>query len=272
MPTLRLDDTELSYQTFGSGPAMLFLSATAWHGSAWELHQVPEFARDHRVIIFDQRGTGRSVTRSKDFTTARLAQDVLALLRALDVNRTILLGHSNGGRVAQLLAADHPEMVDKLILASAGATHSGRGVPISLCIELVEKGYERATLDGFMRSGFSPDYLARHPDRVEALRRVRMANLPPLEVFLGHVVGRRESDTTSRLKDIRAPTLVMIGSLEDQPGSSETSHFAFAEILTEGIGKAERVVMTGQGHYYLFVEPEASHRAIRGFLARTAKE
>jgi pimeloyl-ACP methyl ester carboxylesterase len=265
MPALRLDDVELHYETFGSGPAMLLLAATAWHGAAWKLHQTSEFARDHRVIIFDQRGTGASVASSKDFSTARLVADALALLRHLGVDRTIVLGHSNGGRVAQLLAADHPEIVDKLILASAGATHPGKGVPVELCVELVEKGYERAVLEQFMQVGFSPEYVARHPDRVEALRRVRMDRLPPLEILLRHVVGRRESDTSSRLKDIRAPTLVMIGSLENDT-SSDVSHYAFAEILARDIANARRVVLEGQGHYYLFVEPERSHRAIRDFL------
>src|SRR5580704_9585908 len=98
MPILRLADADIHYKVSGSGPAMLFIAATAWHGAPWELHQVPEFSRDHQVIVYDQRGTGSSSTRSKDFSTRRLAQDAVALLDHLRVERAIICGHSNGGR------------------------------------------------------------------------------------------------------------------------------------------------------------------------------
>ncbi len=58
MPTLHLADADLDYRVSGSGPAMIFNAATAWPGWCWEDHQVPEFARDHTTIVFDQRGTG----------------------------------------------------------------------------------------------------------------------------------------------------------------------------------------------------------------------
>ena len=73
MPNLRVDDTDLYYEVHGAGPPFLFMSQTATHGAVWKPLQVPEFARDHRVIIYDQRGTGRSSTRSTDFSTKRLA-------------------------------------------------------------------------------------------------------------------------------------------------------------------------------------------------------
>ena len=65
MPTLQLNDTDLDYRVRGSGPAMIFNAATAWPGWCWEDHQVPEFARDHTTIVFDQRGTGNSPTPTK---------------------------------------------------------------------------------------------------------------------------------------------------------------------------------------------------------------
>lgn len=140
MSVLNLPDVDLHYEATGQGPAFLFLAATAWPGVPWTLHQVPEFSRDHQVVTFDQRGTGASICRSKDFSTAALAGDAIALLDHLGVERAIVCGHSNGGRVAQLLAIQNPERVEKLILASAGATHRSKGIPIKMCLELVDKG------------------------------------------------------------------------------------------------------------------------------------
>lgn len=214
LPALRLDDAEIGFTVTGNGPAMLFLSATARSGAAWKLHQVPEFSRDHRTIVYDQRGTGTSATSCADFSTARLVADAVALLDHLDVDRAIVCGHSNGGRVAQLLAIEHPERVEKLILASTGATHRTKGIPLKLCLGLVELGYARYDRKSALATGCTPAYYAAHRAEVDAFLDLLAANRPSLEVFLGHVIGRGESDTTSRLTEIVAPTLVLVGDDE----------------------------------------------------------
>src|SRR5262249_31044809 len=163
----------------------------------------------------DQRGTGSSPVRSKDFSTQRLAADAVALLDHLGVERAIICGHSNGGRVAQLIAIEHPERVAKLILAAAGAPPPTQGRPRQMCLELVEKGYERHLRDSAIETGCTKAFHAAHPEQVEAFLKVRMADLPTLANYLGHVACRTESDTTSRLGQIRAPTLVMVGDDED---------------------------------------------------------
>ena len=58
MPFLQLKDLKLYYEVHGEGLPLLFISETACHGEVWKTYQVPEFSRDHRVIIYDQRGTG----------------------------------------------------------------------------------------------------------------------------------------------------------------------------------------------------------------------
>ena len=266
MPIFNRPDVDLHYETFGSGPAILFLAATAWSGAPWKLHQVPAFSRDHQVIVFDQRGTGKSVVRTKDFSTKRLVEDAVALLDHLGVEKAIVCGHSNGGRVAQLLAIEFPERVSKLILLSAGATHSSKGIPIKMCLELVEKGYEGHIRDGAIATGCTAAFYASHPDIVEEFLKTRMANLPPLEVYLGHVIGRAESDTSSRLKDIRASTLVVVGDDEDHGSASGDTHFHFATILARDIRGAKLVVMPGEGHHYPFYSPEKTNKVIREFL------
>src|SRR5262245_27247863 len=115
MPTARFGDVEIYYEVHGQGQAFLFFSETACDGQIWKLYQVPEFAKDHRVIIHDYRGTGRSGQPSIDYTTRMFCDDAKALLDHLNVEQAIVLGHSMGGRVAQLLALDYPQRVKKLI-------------------------------------------------------------------------------------------------------------------------------------------------------------
>jgi 3-oxoadipate enol-lactonase len=267
MPFLELEDADLYYETHGQGPPFLFLAATATHGEVWKRHQVPEFSRDHRVIILDQRPTGKTRTRSKALSTNRLAADAAALLRHLGAENAIVLGHSIGGRIAQLLALDRPGIVGRLILASTGASFPGRGIPVKMCVELVEKGYERYLREHAMEVGFTPQFVAANRAAVEEFLAIRLANPPPLEEFLRTVVARQETDTSGRLKDIRVPTLVLVGDAEGKADASGISHVGSSELLAREIPGARFVVIPGQGHYYPFVDPQTTHRIIREFLA-----
>jgi pimeloyl-ACP methyl ester carboxylesterase len=268
MPTLSLDDTELYYEAHGQGRPFLFNAATATWGEVWKFYQVDDFSRDHRVIIFDQRGTGRSTTRSKDFSTPRLAADAAALLRHLDARDAIVLGHSNGGRVSQALALGYPELVGRLILASSGAAQSDgpKGIPIALCMQLVEKGYERFIRDSGLSTGFTASYRESHAADVERFLQVRAKGMPKLEIYLGHVVGRQNYDPGDSLATLKMPALVMVGDDEDHGAQVGLTHLASARQLAEQIPGAKLAVLKDQGHYYYFSAPEETSRVIRDFL------
>lgn len=269
MPTLKLDGVDLYYEVHGEGPAFLFCSGTAADGEGWKFYQVPEFSRDHRVITYDQRGTGKSPTRSDDFSTERLAADAAALLDHLDIRNAVVLGHSNGGRIGQLLTLDYPGRIAKLILASSGGTNAIRrnGISVSMCADLVEKGYERHRRDHFIDAGFTKAYVEKYPDKVERYLQGKLAHLPPLEVYLGQVIGRQVYNGTHRMKDIRIPTLVMVGDDEDHGSMSGKTHLSFAGELARDIPGAKLVVMKGQGHNYHYTDPETTNRVIREFIA-----
>ena len=268
MPYLQLRDLKLYYEVHGEGRPFLFISETACHGEVWKPYQVPEFSRDHRVIIYDQRGTGRTDKPSVQYTTTTLADDAAALLDHLGADQVIVYGHSMGGRIAQLVALDHPQKVSKLILASSGASHTSRGIPLKMCLELVEKGYEKYARAHAVRIGFTERFVSEHPERVEEFLKIRLANLPPLESYLLHVMARQAHDTGDRLKDIRVPTLVMVGD-DEAKTTSDISHWASAEILARSIPNAKLVVLPDSGHYYFFAKPEETNRAIREFLRET---
>ena len=268
MPALHLDDADIHYETFGTGTPFLFISATATHGEIWKRQQVPEFSRDHQVVIFDQRLTGRTKTGPQAaYSTKRIADDAAALLGHLGTKKAVVLGHSMGGRVAQLMALDHPDKVGALVLASTGASFPGRGVPIKMCMELVEKGYERYLREHALEVGFTKEFVAAHRPEVEEFLKVRLSDSPPLEWFLRAVVARQETDTTARLKDIRVPTLVTVGDGEGKPDASGISHVSSSEVLARGIPGAKFVTIPGQGHYYPFVDSQRFHKIVRDFLA-----
>ena len=266
MPRVKVKDGEIYYEADGQGQPFIFFSETACDGEIWKLFQVPEFSKDHRVIVHDYRGTGRSSKPSMDYSTPMFCDDAVAVLDDLNVKDAIVLAHSMGGRVAQLLALEYPERVKKLILASTGASFPGpAGLPLAMCKEMIEWGYEKYIREHTIQVGFTPEFVRDQPDRLEAFFRARLANLCPVEFYLRHVLARQGHDTSGWLKDIRVPTLVMVGEQEGDPKVVMT-HRMSSDILAKGIPNAKFVVLANQKHNYFASAPEEGHRVIRDFL------
>jgi pimeloyl-ACP methyl ester carboxylesterase len=266
MPTLKLKDVEIYYEVQGEGQPMVFLSETACDGEVWKIYQVPEFSKDHRVILHDYRGTGRSGKPSIDYTTKMFCNDVASLMDHLGAENAIVIGHSMGGRVAQLLALDHPQKVKKLVLASTGSHYpQTKGLPLKICKEMIEWGYEKYERDHSILVGFTDEFVKRHPERVENYLKVRMQNLCPVEFYLRHLLARQSHDTSGRLKDIRQPTLILVGE-DDRNMTSEINHRMSSEILAQGIPNSKLVVLPNERHSYFFANPDEAHEVIREFI------
>jgi 3-oxoadipate enol-lactonase len=260
------DGVDIYYEVSGEGTPFLFLSETACDGAVWKIYQVPEFARDHRVVIFDYRGTGLSGKPSAKYSTDMFADDAAAVMDHLGLEEAVVCGHSMGGRVAQLLALDHPRKVSKLILASSGAAHPGEtGIPLRIAKEMVEMGYEKYVREHTIVVGWTETYAKQHMDIIEKYLKVRMANLCPVEFYFRHVLARQAHDTSDRLKDIKVPTLILVGD-DDHFVVSDMSHRAGADILAKGIPNSRSVVLPGERHSYFYTEPEKVHGIIRDFL------
>ncbi len=267
MPYLKTNAAEIYYEVHGAGQPFLFCSVTGCDHQAWKFHQVPEFSRDHQVIVFDYRGTGRSSKTVQKYSIKMFTEDAAAILDCLDVEQAVVCGHSMGGVVAQLLALDHPRKVRKLILASSGSAHPGaHGIPFAMCRDMVQLGFEGYIREHTIETGWSKEFVAAHPYLIENFLQVRMSGIAPLENYLHFVLARQEHDHTDRLKDIRVPTLVLVGD-DEHHGAADTSHWQAAHHLARAIPQTTLVVLPGEGHHYLATNPEAAHRAIREFIS-----
>lgn len=266
MPTLNTDGADIYYEVHGSGPPMLLISGTACDGAFWSPYQAPDFSRDHTVIIFDQRGIGKTITRSDDYSTTRLAADAAEIIRKVGLGPAIVVGHSMGGRVAQLVALDHPDTVKALPLLSTGSGYKAKGgIPPKICLGIIKLGYERYIREHNINIGFTKQFAAENPDRVNECIDVLLNALPSVDIYLEHVNARQWHDTRERLKDIRVPCLVTVGD-DEVHGLSDTTHVASAKILCENIPNAKFEVIPNAGHFYMFSHPEYLNGLIRNFI------
>ncbi len=266
MPYVKRDAIKIYYKRHGNGDPLLFFSETACAGDIWHAFQVPEFSRDHLVITHDYRGTGKSSRPTTQYSCEDFVDDAAAILDRLSGGPAILLGHSMGGRVALLMALTYPAKVQRLIVASVGPGVSGAPpIPFKMCKEMVEWGYEKYVREHTLEVGWTAEYIAGHPDRVESFLKIRMGNLPRLEDYLRHVVARQACDLSSRIKEIRHPTLVIVGD-HDHGSATGVSHRVASEALANALPNSRYAVIPNEAHNYFMTNPAEAHRIIREFL------
>jgi pimeloyl-ACP methyl ester carboxylesterase len=122
MPRVEAGDSELHYERTGSGEPMLLIQGMSATHRAWGRDFLVPLEQSFECFVFDNRGMGLSGPALMPFTTADMANDVAALLDALEIERAHVLGISMGGMIAQELALAYPERIRTL---SLGATYCG---------------------------------------------------------------------------------------------------------------------------------------------------
>src|SRR5690349_18018998 len=117
MPKTKTNGIELYYQIHGEGKPLVLISGLGY--SLWQWHKMVPFLAEHfQVVIFDNRGAGQSEKPDGPYTAQMLAADTVGLLEALNIEKATIMGHSMGGFIAQAIALDFPQKVEKLILGS----------------------------------------------------------------------------------------------------------------------------------------------------------
>lgn len=117
MPVVRTNDIETYYVTRGDGPPIVFVHGMIMSNTMWE-PQMDALSDAFTTIAYDVRGHGRTGgSRKPMYSIDLFAEDLDALLKALEIDRAVICGLSMGGTIAQAFAAAHPEKVAGLVLA-----------------------------------------------------------------------------------------------------------------------------------------------------------
>ena len=272
--TLTVGGHPIAYELRGRGVPLVLVAGTGYPGATWPPEVVDALAARHTVVTFDHRGTGDTPPSDERYSTRLFAQDALGLLAALHLDRAHVLGHSMGGRVAQWMALERPERIRSLILAATGPGQFRddrpvtRGVPVHTAVELAEKGYERYMRDHIAATFFTTEFVRARPDRVAWLHDMFWENRPDLENYLRHVVARQEHQTADRIKDIRVPTLVLIGD-RDTAAMGTGMHTEQSEFLVRHLPKATLCVIPGAAHGFFWEMPERTVKIVLEWTARS---
>ncbi|PYL07365.1 MAG: hypothetical protein DME33_10885 [Verrucomicrobia bacterium] len=118
LATVPVDGGRIAWRRIGKGPPLLVLNGFAATSADWDPSFIDGLASSNELILLDNRGIGGSTDDGKPFDIAKLAGDVARVIEMLGFERASVLGWSMVGFIAQTLALQHPDHVNKLILLS----------------------------------------------------------------------------------------------------------------------------------------------------------
>jgi pimeloyl-ACP methyl ester carboxylesterase len=231
----------LYYETHGSGDGLPLILIIGLGGTCqgWLLAQVPELSKDRTCIIFDNRGAGRSDDPGGEITTADMADDTLALLDALKLDRAHVLGGFLGGLVAQEFAIERAERVQGLVLVGTYARpDTKRRLLLELWREMAALGVPPEVRIKHRLTWTLHDQTLEEEGLVDEVLGFYRRDHAPLadDVFIRQANACLRHDTLERLERIRAPTLVLYGEADQltPPGARlveipGAAHLAAAE-------------------------------------------
>lgn len=210
-----------------------------------------------RVIVPDMRGFGESDLGAGDPSIADMADDVVAVLDSLGIERATVGGLSMGGYVSLAFAARHPARLERLILADtraaadSDAARAGRADALAL----VEKQGVAALVERQLAALLSPAASEAVREQVRGLGKQR-----PEGVSAGIRALRDRPDRRAELSAIACPTLVVVGTEDKISPPAEMAEIASA------ISGARLVEIAGAGHLSNLEKPAEFASAIARFV------
>ncbi len=257
----------LGYYRFGDGPTILLV--TGFHAtlSEWNAAFLAELARHHQVIVFDNRGIGRSIPNATSFTVEDMAQDTDALIDVLRLHRPVVLGWSMGGSIVQQLAIDDPGAIGGMVLLSAiapGAT----GIPVRPDIQATLSGAPGVTFKDIMALLFPPASVGQ-AERCFVQEEYKPADYRSAPIPSAVTAGQSTLLTTwtndeaaaAALRKLRLATLILSGT--DDAIVSERN----AQALRRLMPMAQLRTVAGGGHAMMYQDPESLAREIDSFAS-----
>lgn len=230
---------QMYYAVYGTGDPILLIHGGLGHADIWA-HQVAELSKTHKVIVADSRGHGRSTRTEEPYGYDLMASDYLALLDFLKIDKTALVGWSDGGIIGIDIAMSHPERLTKLFAHAANVTVDGVDPAVMT----------NKTFGAYIeRSGIDYKRLSKTPDQYDAF-----------VAQISHMWESQPNWTKEQLGKISIATAIVLGDHDEAIKRDHTEYMASA------IPGAKLVILNDTSHFAMLQDPEGYTRAVLDFL------
>jgi pimeloyl-ACP methyl ester carboxylesterase len=277
---LDLDGMEIAYvDSGGDKPPLIFIHGLSSYMGFWE-YQLDAFTETHRVLALDLPGYGSSSRPDAPMTPPWYAETVVGWLDALGIEKTSVVGHSMGGQIAMTLTLEHPERVDKLVLAAPAGIERFKPGAARWMKDWWHEGRALQSGEVEVRTAFQTAVFNKHDEGVERLIEERV-RLGKHEAFKGtsvavsrSIAGMVDHPVADRLGEISVPTLLVFGTddrMIPNPIFTGGRTKRIAEEGRDAIPGARLVLIPRAGHTVHHDAPDDFNRAVSSFLLETVE-
>ncbi len=257
MPFANAGDDQIYYVQQGEqGVPIVFIHGAGGSHLIWwnQMSALEPFARP---MAIDLPGHGKSSPPGRN-TVAAYSDVILRLLDARQFDRAVVVGHSMGGAISQMLALSHPDRVAGLGLIGTGARL--RVLPAILNGIISADEFDK-TVQFIIENSYAPGFDPAMREHAEK----EMRACPP-EVTHGDYVACNSFDVTARIGEVHAPALVICGR-EDK-----MTPVKYSEFLVSHLPHAQLVLVDNAGHFVMLEKPAEVSGALVGWVANLSHE
>ncbi|TBZ23188.1 alpha/beta fold hydrolase [Rhizobium leguminosarum] len=235
-----VNDIKMYYAEYGEGDPILFIHGGLGNAEVWG-HQVADFAKDHRVIVADSRGHGRSTRSQQPFGYDLMTSDYVALLDYLKIDKVTLVGWSDGGIIGIDMAMKNPEKLTRVIAQAANVTTDG--VKADVMNNKTFNDYINVAGDYYRK-------LSPTPNEYDAF-----------VTQISEMWATQPTWTAADLGKIAVPVTLAIGDHDEAVKLDHT------EMMAKDIPGARLVILKDASHFAMLQDPTGYDAMIRDAMA-----
>jgi pimeloyl-ACP methyl ester carboxylesterase len=230
---------EMYYAVFGQGDPILLIHGGLGHADIWA-NQTAEMSKTHKVIVADSRGHGRSTRTEEPYGYHLMASDYIALLDFLKIDKTALVGWSDGGIIGIDIAMSHPERLTRLYAQAANVTVDG-----------VDPAVATNKTFGAYIEWMGEDYkkMSKTPDQYDAF-----------VTQISHMWESQPNWTKEELAKITTPTAIVTGDHDEAIKREHTDYMASV------IPGAKEIILPNASHFAMLQAPEEYTKSALEFI------
>ena len=254
MPSITVDGTRTFYERKGKGKPLILVHGAGGTSAYW-FNQLSELSKKLAVVAIDLPGHGKSAPMERKPTIELYAEHVATFVNRVKPGKVVLLGHSMGGLVAQQVALNHPEILEKLIIVDSSAKFAVQHDYVKSM-----RGEADFNPIEFASMFFSPKTL-RNTNIVTLLEQMTggMATSFDPKVLADDFELTGKADLRNRLNEIAISTLIVHGADDIVPLQS-------ARFLHENIKGSILEIIPDAGHVVMIEKPNEFNEIILRFV------
>ena len=256
-----VNEITMAYDDCGTGPAVLLIHGFPLNRQMWQPQLQAIAGAGYRVIAPDLRGFGASDVPRNGYSMDGFADDLVALLDALQIDRTVIGGMSMGGYILMNLLERYPERVAAacfIATKSSADDEEGRARRSALAAQAEALGAS-PIVKNFAEILFSPATALSKPGLIAQVTSW-MRSTPPCALAGGLLAMRDRKDYTPLLPGFLQPSLVVVGA-EDHSASPKA-----LDLFTSGLPSCQSSVIPGGGHMVNLEKPVEFNDTLLRFL------